>query len=213
MLSIVIVDDHPLFRSGVRNLIQATDDLVLVGEADTGEAAIRAAETLAPDMMLMDIRMPDMDGIEATRRIRERFPRIRILILSMHQDDKSVFAAMKAGACGYMQKEADGAELLQAIRIVGGGSAVFSPGIASRMMRYFEGRPAPASNPLLAQLTGREKEVLARLAEGDSNAQIAQRLFLSVKTVANNVTNILNKLQVADRNEARMLVKSLEDGD
>jgi DNA-binding NarL/FixJ family response regulator len=209
-MRIVIVDDHPLFRSGVRNLIQATDDLVLAGEADSGEAAIRAAEEIGPDLMLMDIRMPDMDGIEATRRIQERFPNIHILILSMHQDDRSLFAAMKAGARGYMLKEADGAELLQAIRIVGGGSAVFSPGIASRMMRFFEDRPAPA-NPLLAQLTGREKEILERLAEGDSNAQIAQRLHLSVKTVANNVTNILNKLQVADRTGARMLVKSMDE--
>jgi DNA-binding NarL/FixJ family response regulator len=209
-MRIVIVDDHPLFRSGVRNLIQATDDLVLAGEADSGEAAIRAAEEIGPDLMLMDIRMPDMDGIEATRRIQARYPHIHILILSMHQDDRSVFAAMKAGARGYLLKEADGSELLQAIRIAGSGGAVFSPGIASRGMRFLEDRPAPA-NPLLAQLTGREKEILERLAEGDSNAQIAQRLRLSVKTVANNVTNILNKLQVADRNEARMLVKSMDE--
>ncbi len=209
-MRIVIVDDHPLFRSGVRNLIQATDDLVLAGEADSGEAAIRAAEEIGPDLMLMDIRMPDMDGIEATRRIQSRYPGIHILILSMHQDDRSVFAAMKAGARGYLLKEADGSELLQAIRIAGSGGAVFSPGIASRMMRFFEDRPVPA-NPLLAQLTGREKEILERLAEGDSNAQIAQRLHLSVKTVANNVTNILNKLQVADRNEARLLVKSMDE--
>ena len=209
-MKIAIVDDHPLFRSGVRNLIQATDDLILVGEAGSGEEAIRLAGELNPDLMVIDIRMPDMNGIEATRRIRELHPHIHILILSMHKDDKSVFAAMKAGARGYMLKEADGADLLQSIRMVGNGIAVFSPEIASRMMNFFEDRPMPA-NPYFKQLTGREKEVLERIAEGDSNAQIANRLHLSVKTVANNVTNILNKLQVADRNEARQLIKSFED--
>lgn len=209
-MEIVIADDHPLFRSGVRNLIQATDDLVIVGEAGNGEEAIRMAEVLKPELIVMDIRMPDMNGVEATRLIKERHPGIHILILSMHKDDKSVFAAMKAGARGYMLKEADGAELLQSIRIVGSGSAVFSPDIASRMMSFFDVRPEP-SNPYFEQLTGREKEVLKRVAEGDSNAQIALRLRLSVKTVANNVTNILNKLQVADRNEARQLVKSYEE--
>lgn len=209
-MNIIIADDHPLFRSGVRNLIQATDDLVLIGEARTGNEAILMAEANQPDLILMDIHMPEMDGLEATRQIKNKYPNIHILILSLYKDDKSVFAAMKAGAGGYMLKEADGIELLQAIRMVGAGNAVFSPGIASRMASFFEGRVEPV-NPLLSELTGREKEVLRWLAEGDSNAQIALRLHLSVKTVANNVTNILNKLQVADRNEARLLVKSFED--
>jgi len=209
-MNIIIADDHPLFRRGVCNLIQATEDLVLIGEASTGTEAIHIAEELHPDLMLMDIQMPDMDGLEATRIIKDRFPDIHILILSLYKDDKSISTAMKAGAGGYMLKEADGIELLQAIRMVGTGSAVFSPGIAARMASFFGERAAPM-NPLLRELTGREKEVLSRLAEGESNAQIALRLHLSVKTVANNVTNILNKLQVADRNEARMLVKSFED--
>jgi DNA-binding NarL/FixJ family response regulator len=208
-MNIIIADDHPLFRSGVRNLIQATDDLVLIGDASTGKEAIHMAEVNQPDLILMDIHMPDMDGLEATRQIKSKYPNIHILILSLYKDDKSVSAAMKAGAGGYMLKEADGIELLQAIRMVGAGSAVFSPGIASRMASFFEERAAPV-NPRLSELTGREKEVLRWLAEGDSNAQIALRLHLSVKTVANNVTNILNKLQVADRNEARLLVKSFE---
>lgn len=209
-MNIIIADDHPLFRSGVRNLIQATDDLILVGEASTGIEAIHMAEENRPNLILMDIHMPGMDGLEATRIIKDKYPNIHILILSLYKDDKSLFAAMKAGAGGYMLKEADGVELLQAIRMVGAGSAVFSPGIASRMASFFDERTAPV-NPLLSELTGREKEVLMWLAEGDSNARIASRLHLSVKTVANNVTNILNKLQVADRNEARMLVKSFEE--
>ena len=209
-MNIIIADDHPLFRGGVRNLIQATDDLKLIGEASTGKEAIHLAEVNQPDLILMDIQMPDMDGLEATRVIKEKHPHINILILSLSRDDKSISAAMKAGARGYMLKEADGIELLHAIRMVGAGSAVFSPGIASRMASFFEERVAPV-NPLLSELTGREKEVLRWLVEGDSNAQIALRLHLSVKTVANNVTNILNKLQVADRNEARMLVRSFEE--
>jgi len=209
-MRIVIADDHPLFRSGVRNLIQATDDLHVAGEAGTGTEAVRLARTVKPELVLMDIRMPDMDGVEATRQIRAQCPEVHVLILSMHKDDKSVMAAMKAGARGFMLKEADGAELLQSIRMVGGGSAVFGSDIAERMMKLFEDGANP-SDPLMEQLTGREKEVLKWLAEGDSNAQIAMRLHLSVKTVANNVTNILNKLQVGDRYEARRLIKALEE--
>jgi Response regulator containing a CheY-like receiver domain and an HTH DNA-binding domain len=211
-MRIVIVDDHPLYRSGVRNLVQTTDDLEIVGEAGTGEEAIWLAVNLDPELILMDIRLPDMDGIEATRRIRELRPSIHILILSMHKDEKTIFPAIKAGARGYLQKEADGLELLQAMRMVGGGSAVFSPDIASRMVTYFDGRPSNV-HPILVQLTGREQEVLQWVTKGYSNLQIAQRLQISVKTVANNVTNILNKLHVADRNEARELVKSFEDSE
>ena len=211
-MNIAIVDDHPLFRSGVRNLIEATDDLTLLWEGSSGTEALRLAGEQAPDLILMDIRMPDMDGIEATRRIKESHPHIHVLILSMHKDDKSVQAVMKAGARGFLLKEEDGVELLQAIRMVGSGRAVFSPDIANRLAGYFEESMKPA-NSLLSQLTGREREVLEWLVQGDSNARIAQRLQLSVKTVANNVTNILNKLQVADRIEARRLVQSWDRTD
>lgn len=210
-MNIVIVDDHPLYRNGIRNLIQATDDLLVAGEAGSGEEAIALVEQLKPDLVLMDIRLPRMDGIEATRIIKQRFPGIHVLVLSMHKDDQSVYPAIKAGARGYLPKEADGAELLQTIRMVVGGSAVFGPDIAMRLASYFEDPPEPASSPFDG-LTGREKEVLQRLAAGDSNAQIAAKLGLSVKTVANNVTNILNKLQVADRHEARLFAKALEEG-
>ncbi|MCR2805951.1 response regulator [Paenibacillus soyae] len=207
-MNILIVDDHPLYRNGIRNLIQATDDLTVAGEAGSGEEAIELAEQLRPDLVLMDIRLPGMDGIEATRIIKQRFSDIHVLVLSMHKDDQSVFPAIKAGARGYLPKESDGAELLQTIRMVGNGSAVFGPDIALRLASYFEDPPEPEGT-LFDELTGREKEVLQRLAAGDSNAQIAAKLGLSVKTVANNVTNILNKLQVADRHEARLLAKTM----
>lgn len=209
-MRIIVADDHPLFLSGVRNLIQATDDFVLVGEASNGKEAVRLTEELRPNLAILDIRMPELDGIEATRLIKERHPATHVLILSMYKDDKSVFAAMKAGARGYMLKEADGTELLQAIRLVGSGIAVFNPEIASRIMTFFDRSPEPP-NPYLEQLTGREKEILMLIVEGDSNSRIAAKLQLSVKTVANNVTNILNKLHVADRNEARQLMVAYEE--
>ena len=214
-MKIVIADDHPLFRSGVRNLLRTTEDLEVVGEASSGDEALELAEQLQPELILMDIRMPGLNGIEATRQIKERFPRIEVLILTMFQDDQSVFTAMRAGAKGYVLKDADENELLQSIRMVGSGGAVFSADIAARMMHYFAVPQASdiTGNPALAGLSKREMEILERIAEGETNAQIASRLFISVKTVANNISTILNKLQVTDRNEARRLLKeSRENG-
>jgi DNA-binding NarL/FixJ family response regulator len=207
-LKILIVDDHPLFRAGVRNLLQTTEDLQIVGEASTGAEALQKATTLQPDLILMDIRMSELNGIEATRLIKEKHPHIHILIMTMFKDDQSVFTAMRAGATGYVLKDADEAELLQSIRMVGGGGAVFSSDIASRMIHYFSStKPLEPLDSTFSELTGREREILERIAEGDSNAEIAALLHLSVKTVANYVTNILNKLQVVDRNEAKRLLK------
>jgi len=208
-MKIVIADDHPLFRSGVRNLLKTTDDLEVVGEASSGDEAVELAEALRPDVILMDIRMPGLNGIEATRMIKERFPSIEVLMLTMFQDDQSVFTAMRAGAKGYVLKDADETELLQSIRMVGSGGAVFSSDIASRMIHYFAApKPAvQADNSALSELSKREMEILELIAEGQTNAQIASRLFISAKTVANNISTILNKLQVADRNEARRLLK------
>jgi len=208
-MKIVIADDHPLFRSGVRNLLKTTDDLEVVGEASSGDEAVELAEALRPDVILMDIRMPGLNGIEATRLIKERFPSIEVLMLTMFQDDQSVFTAMRAGAKGYVLKDADETELLQSIRMVGSGGAVFSSDIASRMIHYFAApKPAvQADNSALSELSKREMEILELIAEGQTNAQIASRLFISAKTVANNISTILNKLQVADRNEARRLLK------
>ncbi|WP_079908577.1 response regulator transcription factor [Paenibacillus sp. 32352] len=212
-MRIVIAEDHPLFRSGVRNLLRTTDDLEVIGEASSGEEALELAGQLQPDLILMDIRMPGLNGIEATRLIKERYPAVEVLILTMFRDDQSVFTAMRVGAKGYVLKDADEVELLQSIRMVGSGGAVFSSDIASRMMHYFSQPSAVAvDDPAFAELTRRELEILERIAEGDTNAQIANRLHISNKTVANYVSNILNKLQVTDRNAAKRLVqKSREE--
>ncbi|MBO9597156.1 MAG: response regulator transcription factor [Cohnella sp.] len=224
LVRIVIAEDHPIFRSGIRGLLATTDDLEVVGEAATGEEALHLAGDLRPDLMLMDIRMPGMNGIEATQAIKERYPAIEVLILTMYRDDQSVFTAMRVGAKGYVLKDADEDELLQAVRMVGSGLAVFSAGIAERMMHYFASQASASavatdqednetvrdslrSNPAFDGLTRREADILALIAKGDTNAQIASYLNISIKTVANNVSNILNKLQVIDRHEARKLVQ------
>jgi len=210
-MKILIAEDHPLFRSGVRNLLKTTSDLEVVGEAANGEDALALAETLQPDLVLMDIRMPDLNGIETTRIIKERFPNIEVLILTMFRDDESVFTAMRAGAKGYVLKDAEEDELLQSIRMVGSGGVVFGSDIAGRMVHYFSATGAganfPQKNPSFDGLTKREAEILAWIAEGDTNQQIAARLHISAKTVANNVSAILAKLQVADRHEAKRLLE------
>ncbi|MBW5448743.1 response regulator [Cohnella sp. CFH 77786] len=206
-LRIVIVDDHPLFRHGVKTLFSTTPDLEVVGEAGNGEEALILADRLLPDVMLMDVRMPGASGVDITRRITAKFPSIRILILTMFEDDASVFTAMRSGAKGYVLKDADKDELLRAIRAVGNGEAIFSPGIASRMIEYFAmSRPA-ASEEVFPELSTREREVLYLMTEGLSNAAIASKLEISGKTVANYITNILNKLQVQDRQEAMRLAR------
>ncbi|MFD0692917.1 response regulator [Paenibacillus sp. GCM10027628] len=211
-MRVLLADDHPLFRGGVRNLIQTTEDLKVIGEAATGEEAIEMAVALQPDVIVMDIRMPGINGIEATKFIRDKLPHMKILIVTMLQNDKSVFKAMQMGARGYVLKDAGEMELLQSIRMVGSGGAVFSSDIAERMMHYFSlPQQAEPQNPALAELTGREMEILELIASGHTNGQIAARLQLSVKTVANHVTNILNKLEVADRHEAKRLLRNSLD--
>ncbi|WP_176706825.1 response regulator transcription factor [Paenibacillus hemerocallicola] len=210
----IIADDHPLFRKGVRNLLGTTEDLEVVGEASSGDEALELAGTLQPDLVLMDIRMPGLNGIEVTRLIKQAYPHIEVLILTMFRDDQSVFTAMRAGAKGYVLKDADEDELLQSIRMVGSGRAVFSSDIAGRMIHFFSSPTAaePANHPELSELTKRELEILQLIAVGDTNAQISAQLNISVKTVANNVSNLLNKLQVADRNEAgKLLQRSREE--
>jgi RNA polymerase sigma factor (sigma-70 family) len=207
-MKILLADDHPLFRGGLRNLIQTQDDLEIVGEASNGEEAIEMASKYQPDVIVMDIRMPGINGIEATRIIQEKYPEIKVLIVTMLKNDKSVFTAMKMGARGYVLKDAGEMELLQSIRMVGNGGAVFSSDIAARMMHYFSiSEKTESINPALAELTGREKEILELIVEEFTNAQIASRLGLSTKTVANHVSNILNKLQVVDRHEAKKIFR------
>lgn len=209
-LRVMIADDHMLFRDGLRALIASADDLELVGEATNGEQAIQLAETTQPDVILMDIQMPGITGIEATRQIVRMSPHIGVLMVTMFADDASVFMAMRAGARGYLLKGANHAEMLRAIRAVGSGEAIFSPAIAMRMMEFF-GHIRPTTQPqVFPELSEREREILALIAQGRRNAEIAHHFVLSEKTVRNHVSNILNKLQVVDR--AQAIIRAREAG-
>jgi DNA-binding NarL/FixJ family response regulator len=207
---VLIVDDHASFRSGLRALLGTAADLLVVGEAADGREAVDAAGALQPDVILMDVTMPGVDGIEATRRIVDAAPHVAILVLTMGSDDESVFAAIRAGARGYVLKGAQRAELLRAIRSVAAGEAIFGPGIARRLVGYFS-RPAPAgATGPFPQLTEREREILDLIAAGRSNAEITSKLVLSPKTVRNHVSNVFAKLDVRDRAEA--IVRAREAG-
>jgi len=198
---ILIADDHPVFRFGLRTLLQGEPDMEVVGEATTGSEAVDMAVELRPDVVLMDLNMPEINGIEATRRILAENPDIAVLVITMFDDD-TVFAAMRAGARGYLLKGAEGEETLRAVRAVAHGEAIFSPTIADRIMHYFAHAPAQPSLAAFPELTEREREVLTLIAQGLTNRAIAERLVLSEKTVRNHVSNIFGKLQVADRAEA-----------
>ncbi len=207
-IRILIADDHPVFRFGLRALLNAMPDTEVVGEGTTGDEVLALADSVRPDVILMDINMPGVNGIEATRRIREANLDIRILMVTMLEDD-SVFAAMRAGARGYVVKGAEPAEVLRAIRAIADGEAIFSPAIAERLIHYFTTPPAPTSDvtqlattPVFPDLTEREREVLALIAQGLTNSAIAERLILNPKTVRNYITEIFSKLQVADRAQA-----------
>ena len=198
-IRILIADDHPVFRYGLRALLQAELAAEVVGEAMTGEEAIALAISLQLDVILMDLNMPGINGIEATRRILATHPHINILVLTLSDDDDSVFAAMRAGARGYLLKGAEGDETVRAIHAVSSGEAIFSPSIARRLMQYF-GTPRPTAPPqAFPDLTEREREILRLIAQGYTNTAIAEQLVLSPKTVRNHVSNIFSKLQVADR--------------
>jgi DNA-binding NarL/FixJ family response regulator len=206
-LRILIADDHPVFRYGLRALLKAEPELEVVGEATTGDEVIALAATLQPDLILMDLNMPGVNGIEATRRIMETSPRVAILVITMFDDD-SVFAAMRAGARGYLLKGEAGEETVEAIRVVSKGEAIFSSAIAQRLIQYFAA-PRPAVPPqAFPALTEREREILTLIAQGYTNTAIAERLVLSPKTVRNHVSNIFGKLQVADRAEAIIRAKA-----
>lgn len=202
IIRVLIADDHQLFRDGLRALLLTAPDMEVVGEAATGKEAVQLTAESKPDVILMDLQMPELDGIEATRALLETNPDVIVLMVTMFEDDQSVFAAMRAGARGYVLKGAKHDEMLRAIRAVGSGEAIFSPGIASRMMSFFSAHQATASPETFPDLTDREREILTLIARGDSNADIADSLFISVKTVRNHVSNIFNKLQVADRTQA-----------
>lgn len=201
MVRVLIADDHPVFRFGLRTLLKADPTLLLVGEAANGEEAIARVSELSPDVVLMDLNMPGMNGIEAIQQILARRPQVHILVLTMFDDDDSVFAAMRAGALGYLLKGAEGKETLQAIEVVSTGEAIFSPVIAARLMQYF-GAPPPRPSQRFPDLTEREREVLTLIAQGYTNQAIAEQLVISPKTVRNHISSIFSKLQVTSRLEA-----------
>jgi DNA-binding NarL/FixJ family response regulator len=201
-LHVLLVDDHPLVRHGLQALLASAPGMMVVGEATDGEEAITQAEELQPDIILMDLHMPRLNGVEATRRIVQASPRIGILVLTMLEDDASVFAAMRAGARGYLLKGADQAEVLRAINVVAHGEAIFSPSIAQRLMQYFANMQPILPQAAFPDLTKREREILGLIVQGKSNAEIAEELVLSPKTISNHVSNIFNKLQVVDRAQA-----------
>jgi len=213
-IKVLIADDHVFYREGVRALLGNVPEIEVIGEAGSGEETLAKAQDLQPDVILMDLNMPGMNGIETTRRIHATQPKVGVLVITMFDDDNSVFAAMRAGARGYLLKDADKEEVVRAIVAVERGEAIFSPAIAQRMMKYFSA-PSSASNQKgqpseFAELTEREFEILDLIAQGDNNAVIANKLSLSIKTVQNYVSSILNKLQAADR--AQAIVRAREAG-
>jgi DNA-binding NarL/FixJ family response regulator len=201
-LTVLLADDHVLFRDGLRALVSTAPDLELLGEATSGEEAIILAASLQPDVILMDLKMPGITGIEATRQILQESPQIGILVVTMFEEDKLVFAAMRAGARGYILKGATHAEMLRAIRAVGAGEAIFSPAIARRLLEFFAQVRLVTMPQAFPELSSREREILALLAQGAKNAEIASHLVLTPHTVRNYVSNIISKLQVADRTQA-----------
>ena len=208
-IRVLIADDHPLFRDGMHGLLDSVADTEVVGEATTGEEVLPLSATLQPDVILMDIKMPGMTGIEATREILRVSPHISILIVTMFEDDDFVFAALRAGARGYLLKGANQAETLRAIRAVANGGAIFGPGIAQRLLTFFSSAPT-APPKAFPELTERESEILVLIARGRTNEDIARELVLSLKTVRNHVSNILSKLQVVDR--AQAVIRAREAG-
>lgn len=199
-IRILIADDHPVFRFGLRALLESQPDMVVLGEADSGDAAVQMAKSLQPDVVLMDVSMLDLNGIEATQQITAMVPDAAILMITMF-DDETVFSAMQAGARGYLLKGAQGEETLRAVRAVANGEVIFSSGVAKQMMVYFSRGMKTADAPF-PDLTSREREILDLLAQGLTNTAIADRLVLSPKTIRNQVSNIFSKLQVASRSEA-----------
>jgi DNA-binding NarL/FixJ family response regulator len=206
-LRVLLADDHPVFLGGLRALLESTPGIEVVGQAVTGDQAVTLAAHCLPDVVVMDIQMPGLNGIDATRRIVARSPHIGVLILTMFDDDESVFAAMRAGARGYLLKGSAPPDVVRAVETVGSGEAVFGPAVARRLIDFFTTSAAAYPFP---ELTEREREILDLLAQGRSNTDIARRFVISAKTVRNHVSNIFTKLQVADR--AQAIVRARDAG-
>lgn len=201
-LMVLIADDHPMFRKGMRSLLESMPGIQVVGEAQNGSEAVTMAAAQQPDVVLMDLQMPDGGGLAATRQIIETSPNVHVLVVTLFENDESIFAALRAGARGYILKDADEDEMMRAIRAVGQGEAIFSPAIATRVMDYFVTTRMQVPQAVFPELTDREREVLTLIARGEANAAIAEQLTISLKTVRNHVSNIYSKLQVADRAQA-----------
>jgi len=208
-IHVLIADDHPLIRSGLRTLLSATNDIQVIGEANNGQEAIALSASLKPDVIIMDIRMPDLGGLEATRHIVQASPETKVLVVTLFEDDDTVFAALRAGARGYVVKDATENELLLAIRAVNAGDVIFSASIARRMLAYFSVAQPVDPRPF-PELTSREHEILTLIARGLNNHEIASTIYISVKTVRNYISTIFNKLQVADR--AQAIVRARDAG-
>jgi DNA-binding NarL/FixJ family response regulator len=209
-LRIVVADDHPIVRRGITALLSSLPDFTVVGEATSGAEAIKECLLAKPDVLILDLQMPGTDGLAATRELTRAAPHVAILILTMHDDDESVFAAMRAGARGYLVKGAEQDEIARAVQAVAAGEAIFGPAVAARLLSFFAApTPSIAAQPF-PELTTREHEILDLLAAGMSNTEIGARLGLAVKTVANNVSAIFAKLQVADR--AHAIVRARDAG-
>ncbi len=213
-IRLLVADDHALFREGLAALLSATKDVELVGEAASGEEVLLKARELQPDVILMDINMPGVDGVQATRNILKTQPEIAVVMVTMLEDDASVFSAMRAGARGYVLKGAQHEELLETIRAAAGGQVLFGPDIAARMMGFFQNLASTndqaTPGEAFPELTSRELEVLELIAQGVANNRIAKELVISDKTVRNHITSIFSKLQVVDRSQA--IVKARDAG-
>lgn len=203
-VAVLIADDHPLFRKGMHALLDSLPETTVVGEATTGREAVDIAMNLEPDVVLMDLQMPDGGGLWAIKQLAAERPDTRILVVTLFEDDESVFTALKAGARGYILKDADEDEMVRAIQAVAQGEAIFSPAIAARLMDFFAATQTSPHAEAFPELTEREREILVRIARGRSNAEIADELTISLKTVRNHASNIFSKLQVADRTQAAL---------
>lgn len=207
LIRVLIADDHTIFRDGMSALLKATPNIEVVGEAGTGAEAVEKAGALAPDVILMDVVMPDLNGVAATQRILRHDPTIGVIMLTMLEDDETVFAAMCAGARGYILKGSGKAEVLHTIQVVARGAAMFGPAIAERLAHFFQEGAAAGEGPF-PELTEREREVLDLIASGVSNQTIATQLHISPRTVGNHISNIFSKLKVADRAQAIVKARS-----
>jgi len=213
MIKVVLADDQALVRAGFRALLDAQDDIEVVGEAGNGEEAIRLATQLMPDIVLMDIRMPRVDGLSATRRIAadDRLANVRVVILTTFRLDEYIFEAIRAGASGFLVKDTEPGELVQAVRVVAGGEALLSPSVTKQLIAEFAARAKEPQTPdSLGELTDREREVVALVAEGLSNEEIAGRLFVSPATAKTHVSRAMGKLRARDR--AQLVVIAYESG-